>query len=109
MNLTSTRILNGGSRINDVLLPCETSEADAEHIFSMQQHIAGLHGAHFRLPLIEACLREWVSQPTRVRLLTVAMGEGEELDDSDSEPSTSQPMKLNTFKDVKVERSDKNR
>jgi hypothetical protein len=37
------------------------------------------------------------------------MGEGEELDDSDSEPSTSQPMKLNTFKDVKVERSDKNR
>jgi hypothetical protein len=91
------------------LITCETSEADAERIFSMQRHIAGLHGARFRLPLMEARLREWVSQPTWVRIATAAMGEGEELDDSDSESSTPQPMKRNTFKGVKVDRHDKNR
>jgi hypothetical protein len=64
---------------------CGVSEADTEHLLSMQRNAAGLHGTRFGLLFMEARLREWTSCPTQVQVSLGAMGGGDELEDADAD------------------------
>jgi hypothetical protein len=72
------------------------SEADAEHLLSMQRNVVGLHGKRFGLPSMEARVREWANRPTQVQMSLGAMGRGDQRDDSDADSLSSQRMMLNT-------------
>jgi hypothetical protein len=65
-------------------ITCGTSEANTERILSMQCNIARLHEI-VGLPPMETRLREWINRRPQVPLTIGAMGEGDELEGSDTE------------------------
>jgi hypothetical protein len=68
---------------------CWACIRDANRILSMQRNVALLHGKQFGLPSMEASLREWANCPTQVQLTRGAPGQGNQLDDSDTNELSS--------------------
>jgi hypothetical protein len=76
-------------RTNEAAKSCWAFILDAERILSMRRNSARLHGIRFALPSLEIRLREWANRPTQVRLMRGGTGEGNKLDDSDTNELSS--------------------